>query len=196
MSNGDECIGERIGYDWDETEGTCSNAGGTCERGLCECDAAFAEGKIIYFPMHKYLQHDKLRKICIQNSHLFKNILDYQINIIWIGTISLAILLKRMNVYDMVVVDTEIQNVVETKKEHLISFCTMPIQKFAAMMEQQSQMATTVMSIPHQARHQLVLPQHRDQFHQVTHRGQLQVATNDNFWIINRYCNPSQLSLH
>ena len=51
MSNGDECIGEMIGYDWDETEGTCTNAGGTCERGLCECDAAFAEGKlIIFFP--------------------------------------------------------------------------------------------------------------------------------------------------
>ena len=51
MSNGDECIGEMIGYDWDETEGTCTNAGGSCERGLCECDAAFAEGKlIIFFP--------------------------------------------------------------------------------------------------------------------------------------------------
>ena len=46
MSNGDECIGEMIEYGWDKTEGTCSDAGGTCERGLCECDAAFAEGKL------------------------------------------------------------------------------------------------------------------------------------------------------
>lgn len=43
MSNGDECIGEWTDYDWNTTEGTCLNAGGTCERGLCECDAAFAK---------------------------------------------------------------------------------------------------------------------------------------------------------
>ena len=47
MSNGEECIGEMVTYNQDETDGSCSDAGGSCERGLCECDAAFAEGKFI-----------------------------------------------------------------------------------------------------------------------------------------------------
>ena len=173
MSNGEECIGEMVTYNQDETDGSCSDAGGSCERGLCECDAAFAEGKFIIIFACVNVPHGKLLK----NFLLFKNIPDYQINIIWIGIISMAILLKRTNVYDTVVVDTEIQNVVETRKEHLISSCTMPIQKFAAMMEQPNQMATTVMSIPH--RHQLVPAQHQAQFHQLT--DQLQVATNPIF---------------
>ena len=47
MSNGEECIGEMVTYNQDETDGSCSDAGGSCERGLCECDAAFAKGKFI-----------------------------------------------------------------------------------------------------------------------------------------------------
>ena len=175
MSNGDECIGEMVTYNQDETDGSCSDAGGSCERGLCECDAAFAEGKFIIIFAYVNVPHGKLN--LTEKCSFFKNIPDYQINIIWIGIISMAILLKRTNVYDTVVVDTEIQNVVETRKEHLISSCTMLIQKFAAMMEQPNQMATTVMSIPH--RHQLVPAQHQAQFHQLM--GQLQAATNPIF---------------
>lgn len=42
MSNGDECIGENVLYGYDA--GKCLDNGGSCGRGLCECDAAFAKG--------------------------------------------------------------------------------------------------------------------------------------------------------
>ena len=44
MSSGSECINEMVSYDFDDETRKCTNQGGSCKRGLCECDAAFAEG--------------------------------------------------------------------------------------------------------------------------------------------------------
>merc|ERR1712156_450834 len=109
---------------------------------------------------------------------LLKNMLDYLINITWNGVISMVILLKKINAFDTVVEVTENQNVAEMQKEHQISFCIMPMPKYAAMMVQLNQMVTSVISIPLQLLlYQRILLQlkHQGPLHQLTNH---QVAIN------------------
>ncbi|CBY32091.1 unnamed protein product [Oikopleura dioica] len=40
--HGEMCIGEFVEYSFNINKQKCRNDGGTCERALCECDAAFA----------------------------------------------------------------------------------------------------------------------------------------------------------